>query len=140
MNKKLTFGKIAGIIFCILAAAGTVLLLCLNIYFGGQMKLVDKCFTAMERDDYESFRACFSADDRESVTEEYFAECRNILAVFQDNEDNKADVRFVSREKADERVYLVTVDLTVYNDNEHMKIENSSLGLVRDNGKWTLVL
>ena len=140
MSKKLTFGKLAGIIFCILAAAGTVVLLCLNIYFGGQMKLIDKCFTAIERDDYEGFKSCFLADDRESITEEYFSLSEEILSVFQDNEDNKAEVKFVSREKSDENLYFVTFNLTVYNDNEHQEIENSSLALAREKGKWVLVL
>ncbi len=140
MSKKLTFGKLAGIIFCILAAACTVILLCVNIYFGGQMKLIDKCFTAIERDDYEGFKACYSADDRESITEEYFSMSKDILAVFQNNEDNRASVSFVSREKTDEGCYWVTFDLTVYNDSEHQKLENTSVYLLREKGKWTLVL
>ncbi|MDE6763744.1 MAG: hypothetical protein K2J73_08710 [Oscillospiraceae bacterium] len=137
MNKKLTFGKIAGIIFCILAAAGTVLLLCLNIYFGGQMKLVDKCFTAVERDDYDSFKACFSAEDREKMTELDFYLFRDSFSFIS---DFKTDIEFVSREKTDENLYFVTLDLTLYNDNGHLEIENSSLSLAREKGKWVLVI
>lgn len=140
MSKKLTVGKLLGIIFCILAAAGTVLLLCLNIYFGGQMKLIDKCFTAIERDDYSSFKSCFSEEDRESITEEYFSESKGILSCFTDNEDNKAAVSFVSREKNDKNEYTVIFDLTVYNDSEHRTFENTSIYLSREKGKWMLVL
>ena len=140
MSKKLTIGKLAGIIFCIIAAAGTIVLLWANAYFSGQMKLIDKCFTAIERDDYESFKSCFSADDRESITEEYFSANKEIISVFADNEDNKTSVSFVSREKLDENMYFVTFDLTLYNDNEHQEIENSSLALAREKGKWVLVM
>lgn len=140
MSKKLTLGKLAGIIFCIIAAAGTVALLCVNIYFGGQMKLIDKCFTAIERDDYAGFKSCFSTDDRENITEEYFSMSKDILAVFQENEDNRAAVSFVSREKADKGCYWITFDLTVYNDSEHQKLEDTSIYLSRENGKWVLTL
>ena len=45
MSKKLTFGKLAGTIFCIIATAAAVVLMFANAYYGGQMKLIDKCFT-----------------------------------------------------------------------------------------------
>lgn len=136
MSKKFSFGKLIGIIFCIIAAAGTVVLLCVNIYFGGQIKTIDKCFTAIERDDYDSFKSCFSADDSEIVTEEYFSASKEMLSLLAGIEDGKTAVSFVSREKLDGRVYTVTVDLTVYNDSKHQKNENIKLGLVREKGKW----
>lgn len=140
MSKKLTFGKLAGIIFCIIAAAAAVVLMFASGYYGGQMKLIDKCFTAIERDDYDSFKSCFSAEDKESITEEYFSASKGILSCFEDNEDNKAAVCFVSRERTDRNAYTVTFDLTVYNDGEHTIFENTSICLLREKGKWTLVL
>lgn len=140
MNKKLTIGKIFGIIFCIIAAAAAVILMFAGGYYGGQMKLIDKCFTAIERDDYSSFKSCFSEEDRESITEEYFSSSKGILSCFTDNEDNKAAVSFVSREKNDKNEYTVIFDLTVYNDSEHRTFENTSIYLSREKGKWMLVL
>lgn len=140
MSKKLTFGKLAGIIFCIIAAAAAVVLMFASGYYGGQMKLIDKCFTAIERDDYNSFKTCFSEEDRESITEEYFSASKGILSCFADNEDNKAAVSFVSRERTDRNAYTVTFDLTVYNDGDHTTFENTSICLLRKKGKWTLVL
>lgn len=140
MSKKLTFGKLAGTIFCIIATAAAVVLMFANAYYGGQMKLIDKCFTAIERDDYDSFKSCFSAEDRESITEEYFSANKWILSCFTDKENNKAAVSFVSREKIDKNAYTVTFDLTVYNDSEHRTFENTSIYLSREKGKWILVL
>jgi len=140
MSKKLTFGKLAGTIFCIIATAAAVVLMFASGYYGGQMKLIDKCFTAIERDDYDSFKSCFSEEDRESITEKYFSASKGILSCFTDNEDNKATVSFVSREKIDKNAYTVTFDLTVYNDSEHRTFENTSIYLSREKGKWILVL
>lgn len=134
MNKKLTLGKLFGIIFCILAAAGTAVLLWENIYYGGQMKLVDKYYTALERDDFEGYKACFAEYLQEKITEEKFAESKNEILILQDNEDVNAKTKFVRRER-----YYVIYNLTVYNDSENVKMVDCRLPLNRENGKWVII-
>ncbi len=111
-----------------------------NAYYGGQMKLIDKCFTAIERDDYDSFKSCFSAEDRESITEEYFSANKWILSCFTDNENNKAAVSFVSRERLDKNAYNVTFDLTVYNDSESSEVFRLYFPFMREDGRWVIVI
>lgn len=139
MSKKLTVGKILGIIFCILAAAGTVVLLCVNAYFGGQMKLIDKFFTSIERDDFNSFKACFAEDMRNEITEEHFSGFKSIISILQDNEKLHTKVEFVDRKKV-ENTYIVTYDLTVYNDEEHKEFNSAPMPLKRESGKWVIDL
>lgn len=134
MNKKLTFGKITGIIFCILAAAGTVLLLCLNIYFSGQMKLIDKYYTALERDDFDSYQSCFD----HKVSEDQFADDKASISILQDNEKLHAKVDFVRREKYNQYIHIVYYDLTVYNDDESEEKSDWWLSMRRENGKWVI--
>lgn len=133
MSKKLTFGKLAGIIFCILAAAGTVVLLWANAYFGGQMKLIDKYYTALVRDDFEGYKACFADYLQEEITEEWFAKDKNEILILQDNEKVHAKAEFVGRER-----YYVIYDLTVYNDSESVKLIRCDLPFMRENGKWVI--
>ncbi|MCM1329763.1 MAG: hypothetical protein NC253_10030 [Ruminococcus sp.] len=137
MNKKLTVGKLFGIIFCILAAAGTAYLIYMNIYFGGQMKLVDKYYTALERDDFEGYKACFAEYLQEKITEEKFAESKNEILILQDNEDVNAKTDFDKREKYNSNIHIVYYNLTVYNDDESAK-RSGSLPMERENGKWVL--
>lgn len=134
MSKKLTIGKLLGIIFCIIAAAGTVVLLCLNIYFGGQMKLIDKYYTAIERDDFESYRACFGHE----VSEEQFADDKAAVSILQDNDKIHAKADFVRREKYNQYIHIVYYDLTVYNDNESEKKSDWWLSMKHENGKWII--
>lgn len=152
MSKKLTFGKLAGIIFCILAAAGAIVLLCANIYFGGQMKAIDKYFTALERNDFKSYMDCVPKIKTEyfpekgefekiAVTEKDFDSDRNGLAVLQDNEKLRVKPSFVKREKmAASRYgkYVVTIDLTVYNESEQKTFRGVQIVLIRSDGKWFL--
>ena len=137
MSKKLTVGKLLGIVFCILAAACTVVLLCVNAYFGGQMKVIDKYYTALVREDFEGYKACFSY----AVTEEEFAKDREKILILQDNEKNHAKAEFVQRVRhyaPGDEYYAVYYDLTVYNDNEHSETQ-SAARIVRDGGKWVIV-
>ncbi|MDE6710093.1 MAG: glycoside hydrolase family 127 protein [Oscillospiraceae bacterium] len=161
MSKKLTVGKLLGIIFCILAAAGAVVLLWANAYFGGQMKLIDKYYTALARNDFEGFKTCLGEEMREIIDEEMFFVERNglyvnlygykdanemvvhsLLLSLQDDEDVPVEkdihteVKFVSREKFYDE-YIVYFDLTVYNDEEHKETQ-SSLPLIRNGGKWVI--
>lgn len=135
MNKKLTVGKLFGIIFCILAAAGTAVLLWANIYFGGQMKLVDKYYTALERDDFEGYKACFA--EYINIDEKNFEEDKAEIAILQDNEKIHAKADFDKREKYNSNIHIVYYNLTVYNDDESTK-RSGSLPMERENGKWVL--
>ena len=157
MSKKLTFGKLAGIIFCILAAAGTIVLLCANAYFSGQMKLIDKLYTAVERDDFEGCKACFSEIQQEFITEEKFAEWRNYTVTVKavpiasegetysesysypiDTNEYKVKNNFKKRGRLEKDKYFVTYDRTVYKDTDNDTMEVTRL-LARKNGKWVLV-
>lgn len=159
MNKKLTVGKLLGIIFCVLAAAGTVVLLFVNAYFSGQMKLIDKYYTALERDDFEGCKACFSEVQQEFITEERFAEWRNYtvtvkaipIAAEGDNEtysksysypidtdEYKVKTDFKKRGRLEKDKYFVTYDQTIYKDTDNDTMEGTGL-LARQNGKWVLV-
>ena len=145
MSKKLTFGKLAGIIFCILAAAGTIVLLWANAYFSGQMKVIDKFFTAIERDDINSFKSCFAEDIRNDLTEEHFSILKNTISqntisTLQDNEKVHAKVEFVDRLKIENNSYSVTFDLTIYNDEECKEFDSLLMPLKREGGKWVIDL
>lgn len=140
MSKKISFGKLAGIIFCILAAACTVALLCVNVYFGGQMKVIDKFYTALTRDDFEGYKACFSEFLQERITEEDFAGSKDFfIPILQDNENNHAKVKFIRRErrKSNEQAYEVKYSVTVYNDSEY-ETETYIIWLERTSGKWLI--
>ena len=138
MSKKLTIGKLLGIIFCILAAAGTVALLCLNIYFGGQMKLIDKYYTAIERDDFESYQACFGHDGLHLNLEEQFAADKAAVSILHDNDKIHAKADFVRREKYNQYIHIVYYDLTIYNDDESEKKSDWWLSMKHENGKWII--
>ena len=138
MNKKLSPGKLSGMIFCVLAAVCTVILLFVSGYLSGQMKTVDKFFTAVERDDLQSYKACFSRSVAEKLTEADLETAKLIALNLDDPEDFRADVSFAGREKLGSGRYAVTFYITVYNDSESKKIENVTRILVRDGGKWVL--
>ena len=138
MNKKLTFGKLLGIIFCVLAAAGTVVLLCLNIYFGGQMRLIDKYYTAIERDDFESYQACFGHDVLNLNLEEQFADDKAAISILQDNDKIHTKADYVRREKYNQYIHIVYYDLTIYNDDESEKKSDWWLSMKHENGKWII--
>ena len=137
MSKKLTVGKLLGIIFCILAAAGAVVLLWANAYFGGQMKLIDKLYTAIERDDFESYKECFH-EDVSFITYEDFLFVKDSISVLQDNEKLHVKVEFVDRQKYRYNAYDVTFNLTIYNDEEYKALENIRTLMMRDGGKWVI--
>ena len=157
MSKKLTFGKLAGIIFCILAAAGTIVLLWANAYFSGQMKLIDKFFTAIERDDFEGYKACFDAKTAETLTEADLTSAKKVSVFFKayllsapnevysqtdsyliDTDEFKTKVDFIERQKIENGKYFVTYDLTLYNDTDNIELDYLTRPrlLVRQNGKW----
>lgn len=139
MSKKITAGKLIGIIFCILSAVVMCVLFVYNIYLGGQMKLISKYFTAIERDDFDGYTACFVSSIAEQLDENDFMNEKNALAEkIKDNEKFKTSVTFDDRKKIGKGRYSITFDLTVYNDIEHFKLENVSMVLIRNGGKWFL--
>lgn len=152
MRKEITFGKILGIIFCVLAAAGTVVLLFVNAYFGGQMKLIDKYYTALERDDFEGYKACVveyvlispspGVTTKEAVGEKLFEfEKRQAAALLPyslpDSVKFHVKASFAERIKITDE-YAVMVDLTVYDDDYCTTVENVEMRIVRENGKWLI--
>lgn len=135
-GKKLSYGKLAGIIFCTAAAVCTVVLMFVSGYFGGQMKTIDKFFTAAQRSDFNSYKACFSKSVAAKLTEADLEAARSIAAVLKDPEEFRTEVSFAGRKKLGGGRYSVTFDITVYNDSESEKIPNVTRVLVRDGGKW----
>lgn len=133
MNKKISSGKILGIIFCIIAAAATIVLLWANVYFSGQMKLVDKYYTALTRDDFEGFKSCFLYP--EVYTEAYFAELREHILILHDNENIHAKTKFTGRINPT-KLHAVYYDLTFYNNEESRKINGLHIQMLPKNGKW----
>ncbi len=141
MSKKstaLTPGKLAGIIFCIIAALCTVILIFVGSYFGGQMKVIDKYLTALERDDFKGYAACFPKDISEKLGEIDFEAAKSIADVLENTEDFRVTAAFKSREKLESGKYAVTFDLTVYNDSGHETIENVTRVLTRQSGGWVI--
>ncbi len=138
MGKKLTAGKLFGIIFCIIGTAAACVLLGYNFYLGGQMKLVDKYLKAVARQDFTSFVQCYAAEYSENISEEDMAAEKSMGNKLADPEEFKATAKFWSRKKLDSGKYVVYFDVTVYNDDEHYTYKNVDLVVVRDNGKWVL--
>ncbi len=138
MGKKLTVGKLFGIIFCIIGTAAACVLLGYNFYLGGQMKLVDKYLKAIARQDFTSFVQCYAAEYSEKISEEDMASEKSMGNKLADPEEFKATAEFQGREKLGDGRYMVYFDLTVYNDDEHHTTENVVWVVVRDNGKWVL--
>lgn len=155
MRKEITFGKLLGIIFCVLAAAGTVLLLLVSGYFSGQMKLIDKFCTTIERDDFESFKACFDEKTAETLTEADLTTAKTATVFFKayplsatnevysqtnsyliDTDEFKTKADFRERQKVEKGKYFVTFDLTLYNDTDNTKLDYLTRLIVRQNGKW----
>ena len=143
MDKKVSPGKIAGLIFCILAGICTVVLLFMDGYFSGQMKTVDKFFTSLTRNDINGFKSCVPKEEADLITEYYLERADGWLKEmvgFKD-EEVKTSVAFVKREKLDNGVsngYVVFFDLTLYNDNDHVTEQEQSLILLREGMKWVV--
>ncbi len=144
MNKKmsalksLTPGKLAGIIFCIISAVCAVILMFAGGYFGGQMKVIDKYLTALERDDFKGYAACFPEDISHKLGEVDFEAAKSVADVLADSKDFRITASFRSRKKLESGRYSVTFDLTVYNDSGHETIENVTHVLTRQGGGWVI--
>ena len=138
-EKKYSPGKIAGIIFCVLAAVCTVVLMFVSGYFSGQMKTVDKLVTSVARGDINGFKSCFPAEIAENLTQSDLEAEKEWLQNLLDSEEVKTDVAFVKREKFDSEsysAYVVYFDLTIYNDDDHVTKQNMLLVLFREGMKW----
>ena len=138
MGKKLTVGKLFGIIFCIIGTAAACVLLGYNFYLSGQMKLVDKHLKAIARGDFTSYVQCYPAAVADKVSEADMTAEKAIADVLADPEEFKTTAEFQGRKKLDSGRYAVYFNMTVYNDDEHYTYENVDLILVRDGGKWVL--
>ena len=141
MDKKVSAGKVAGLIFCILAGICTVVLLFISGYFSGQMKTVDKFFTSLTRNDINGFKSCVPKEEADIITEYYLERADGWLKEMLDGEEVKTSVAFVKREKLDNGVsngYVVFFDLTLYNDNNHVTQREQSLILIREGMKWVV--
>lgn len=139
MGKKLTVGKLFGIIFCIIGTALACVLLGYSFYLSGQMKLVDKYLKAVARQDFTSYTQCFEGEVSAKLSEIDMEAERKIMAEhLTDAEELKMTAAFRGREKLGDGRYRVVFDLTIYNDNEHVKLDDYYMELVRENGKWVL--
>ena len=136
-EKKLTTGKLAGIIFCIVAAGCMIVLLFISSYFSGQMKTVDKFFTSLTREDINGFRSCVPKETADIITEHYLERADGWLKDMLDGEEVKADVKFQKREKYGDG-YIIHFDLTLYNDNGHITEQDQALLLLREGMKWVV--
>ncbi len=138
MKSKLTAGKLLAIIFCIVAAAVMCLLLTVNIYLGGQMKTIDKYLKAVSRDDFTSYTQCFTEKISANLTEADMAEDKSMSEQLENPEEFKASAKFKDRKRLENGKYCVIFDLTVYNDDEDIVINDVTKTLVRDGGKWLI--
>ena len=139
MDKKASPGKIAGIIFCILAGICTVVLLFMDGYFSGQMKTIDKYYTSVARDDLNGFKSCFSPEFAETLTEADLEDQAKRLQALLGSEEVKTDVTFLSRYKLNSAIYQVNFNYTVYNDDDNVT-EQAWAVLYRDGMKWVITM
>ena len=139
MDKKVSAGKTAGIIFCILAGICTVVLLFMDVYFSGQMKTIDKFWTSVARDDLNGCKSCLSAELAEKLTEHDFEAEKERFQILLDGENVKTSVTFVDRNKMSDNSYSICVDLTIYNDDANVT-ERTYYFLVREGMKWLITL
>ena len=134
-RKKYSSGKIAGIIFCVLAAVCTVALLFASSYFSGQMKTIDKYWTSVARGDLNGYKSCFLPEFAEKLTEADLEADAELLQALLRSEEVKTSVTFVSREEWTPTLYRVYYDITIYNDDDHVT-ERTLAFLHREGTKW----
>ena len=135
-GKMLSPGKLAGIIFCILAGICTVVLLFMDVYFSGQMKVIDKCFKSVARGDYNGTVSCLSEWGAHGLTEDNFEEETEWIRQLIDGDEVKTSVTFVERRICGD-AYCVYFDLTVYNDDDHITEEVEADIILKDM-KWII--
>lgn len=102
------------------------------------MKTVDKYITAVARQDFTSYTQCFGSDISSQLSEANLEAERAVADVLADAEEFKMTAAFRGREKLESGRYRVIFDLTIYNDDEHVKYENYTMLLVRDGGRWVI--
>ncbi len=132
-NRSYTL-KLTGMAFCAVTAVILAALICVKAYTGGQIKTVSDVCTAITRDIYADYRACF-ADGSEYLSEKGFEEFRSNYEA-EWGEDFHIKAEFLSREAAGNG-YNVNVRLTVYNDIAH-EASPASFHMTRRDGKWVI--
>ena len=135
-EKKMSAGKLVGIIICVLSAVLVCVLWVVDIYLGGRIKTIDKCCSAIVHNNYEEYISCFSENTKKPPTSE--SEFNELRAEYikQWGEDFRIKADFVSADNG-KKGYEVTVKFTVYNDIDN-ESEISSILLVRESGKWLI--
>ncbi len=138
MSEKPTTGKLAGVVFCIAAAVCTVLLMFAGSYFGGQMKVIDKYLTALERDDFKGYTECFPDSTAKKLTEKDLEAAQSVADMLDDKEDFRVTADFKERQRLEAGKYAVTFDVTVYNESEHKEIKDVTCTLIHKGSGWVI--
>ncbi len=135
MEKKINPLKIAGILFCVAAVIFLAAFLIIKIYTGGQMKTIDKLYTAVTRGNYEDYSACFAKGSVHNSQSEFDLLRSDYMQQWGEDFHLKAD--YVSRDDGKKGVE-VRVKTTLYNDTDS---ENNyvTIVLTRQDGKWLIV-
>lgn len=135
MDKKINPLKIAGMLFCVAAAVMLGAFVIIKIYTGGQIKTIDKLYTAVTRGVYTDYRACL-AEGALVFSESEFEQMRGKYQL-EWGEDFHLKADYVSRKDVEKGVE-VTVKTTVYND-DGSESKYETFVLVRQNGKWLVL-
>ncbi len=155
VNKKTNSAgrNIARIVF-ILMAIIFLGIFSISIYLGGQMKTINKFYTALERNDIKSCLACYAEQSKNSfflpsdelfrfetpVPEEEFSRYQNNIRLALDIPDDKnffVKTKFVSRQSIDKNEYHIIVKTTFYNDADYY-IEDHCFSMKFEQGKWLI--
>jgi hypothetical protein len=136
-EKKHSTGKICGIIFFVLTSIILLFCICFSIYFSGQQKVVDKFYSAIERQDSKMLSECLSGtivkdDCSEIITQQY-----NTLSQ-EYSEDFNVLSNFVKRTKNSDGGYDYYVDVTFYNDDMYKTYKDVLFHLILEKGRWKI--
>ena len=89
--------------------------------------------------DFDSYQDCFWDAIKSDITyEDSFLYVKDSISILQDNEKLHTKLEFVDRQKYTNDSYDVTFNLTIYNDEEHIELENQIMTMRRDKGKWVI--
>lgn len=131
MSKHST-AKIISIIFCALTVAALVILTIIKAGTSGQMKTIDKAYSAFTHDLYKEYQQCFAEDpisekEFDDLREQYLTDWGEKFAV-------KAE--FLTREKHGNG-YIVYVKVYTYNENDHITSAKEFF-MTKSKGKWLI--
>lgn len=134
-ERKRSAAKTVGIVFFILTAAACIALAAYNIYIGGQMKTIERVYSAVTHDTYNDYVKCF-AEGSERLYEKSFGEL--VESYRKDwGEEFRLSADFISRERLSDGSFKVNVRVTVYNKTDSEKTQSSFI-MTRRNGKWVI--